>query len=229
MKIYNNRLYDDILVSLLNDQDQLHSFEMITSWFTNLKMFASLDVRECDLENVASWQTTENAVTHTSGKYFEVLGIKCKVGNREMTEWCQPIIRQREEGIIGFIIKKINGVMHLLIQAKMEAGNFDILEMAPTVQCITGSYSNPEYSVEYLDYFLSEKGIVHYDVLQSEEGGRFYQEQNKNVVIEVSEDELTNINPNFIWMTFRQVKEFIKYNNYFNIEARSLLACITPV
>ena len=229
LKIYDTDFQDDILHSLLSVDKQLYSFESIISWFTNLKMFAELSVKECNLNEVKSWQINDDSVSNQSGKYFEVLGIKCKVGNREMHQWYQPIIRQREEGIIGLIIKKINGVFHILIQAKMEAGNFDILEMAPTVQCITGSYSNPEYSVEYLNYFTEAKGIVHYDVLQSEEGGRFFHEQNKNVVIEVGENELKNIHPNFIWMTFKQAKEFIKFNNYFNIEARSLLACITPV
>jgi oxidase EvaA len=229
MQILFNKFQNDILHSLLDKDNSLSSFEDIISWFTNLKMYASLDVSRADLKDVASWKVDDNSVSHVSGKYFEVLGVKCKVGNREMAEWYQPIIRQREEGIIGFIVKKINGVLHLLVQAKMEAGNFDVLEMAPTVQCITGSYSNPEYSVEYLDYFLHSKGTVHYDVLQSEEGGRFYQEQNKNIVIELAEDEVVNANPNFIWMTFKQAKEFIKFNNYFNIEARSLLACITPV
>ncbi len=218
-----------ILASLLHREGACNSFEDIISWFTNLKMYASLDVTQCNLEEVSSWRIGENSVTHASGKYFEVLGIQCKVGNREMSEWSQPIIKQREEGIIGFIVKKINGVLHLLVQAKMEAGNFDVLEMAPTVQCITGSYSKPEFSVEYLDYFLERRGTVHFDVVQSEEGGRFYQEQNLNIVIEVGETDLQDIHPHFIWMTFKQAKEFIKFNNYFNIEARSLLACITPV
>lgn len=229
MTLYNHQFEDDIFKSLLNMNSELNSFESIISWFTNLKMFASLEVRDCNLDEVIGWTISNDSVSHDMGKYFEVLGLKCRVGNREMSEWYQPIIRQREEGIIGFIVKKINGTLHLLVQAKMEAGNFDILEMAPTIQCITGSYSNPEYSVVYLDYFLMEKGKVHYDVLQSEEGGRFYHEQNRNIVIEVAEDELKELHPNFIWMTFGQAKEFIKFNNYFNIEARSLLACITPV
>ena len=219
-----------ILKSLLdNNGAELFTFEKIISWFTNLKMHASLEVNKCNLNEIDDWIINDDCVSHTSGKYFEVLGVKCKVGNREMSEWYQPIIRQREEGIIGFLVKEINGVLHLLVQAKMEAGNFDILEMAPTVQCITGSYSNPEYNVEYLDFFLNNKSYLHYDVLQSEEGGRFFQEQNRNIVIEIEKDQLLNVHPNFIWMTFRQVKEFIKFNNYFNIEARSLLACITPV
>jgi NDP-hexose 2,3-dehydratase len=225
-----NKFQHAILKSLLDKSGaEMFTFEKIISWFTNLKMHASLEVNKCNLNEVNDWIINDNSVSHSSGKYFEVLGVKCKVGNREMAEWYQPIIRQREEGIIGFIVKEINGVLHLLVQAKMEAGNFDILEMAPTVQCITGSYSNPEYNVEYLDFFLNNKSNLHYDVLQSEEGGRFFQEQNRNMVIEIEKDQLTEINSNFIWMTFRQVKEFIKFNNYFNIEARSLLACITPV
>ncbi|TKC00455.1 NDP-hexose 2,3-dehydratase family protein [Pedobacter cryophilus] len=229
MELYKDPFQRDIFESLINRDNQTNSFENIISWFTNLKMFANLEIKECNIDDLDFWSVSEDSISHNSGKYFEVLGIKCTVGNRELSEWCQPIIRQREEGVIGFIVKKINGVLHILIQAKLEAGNFDILEMAPTVQCITGSYTNPEHSVEYLDYFLNKKGIVHYDVIQSEEGGRFFHEQNNNIVIEVAESDLNQIHPNFIWMTFNQAKEFIKFNNYFNIEARSLLACITPV
>lgn len=229
MEIYNSQFKNDLLESILTKNGDLHSFEKIISWFTNLKMFASLEVNKCNVSEINDWSIDEHSLSHNSGKYFEVLGVKCKVGNREMSEWYQPIIKQREEGITGFIIKKINGIYHILVQAKLEAGNFDVLEMAPTVQCITGSYSNPEYSVTYLDFFLKRKGIVHFDTLQSEEGGRFYQEQNQNIVLEVEENELQQIHPNFIWMTIKQAKAFIKFNNYFNIEARSILACITPV
>lgn len=224
-----NPFQKDIITSLLSKDRPGYSFGNIISWFTNLKMFASLDVKICNLNEVESWAVKADSVVHESGKYFEVLGLRCRVGNREMSEWYQPIIRQREEGIIGFLVKKIDGILYLLVQAKLESGNFDVLEMAPTVQCITGSYTNPEFSVEYLDYFLEKKGVIHYDVIQSEEGGRFYHEQNQNIVIEVGENELNEIHPNFIWMTFAQAKSFIKFNNYFNIEARSLLACITPI
>lgn len=229
MDLYINEIENKVLDSLIIGNNPLNSFEEIISWFTNLKMFASLETKSCNLSEVDSWIIDDHSVHHESGKYFEVLGIKCVVGNRELSKWYQPIIRQREEGITGFIIKNINGTIHLLVQAKLEAGNFDVLEMAPTVQCITGSYSKPEYSVNYLDYFLNKKGKVHYDVMQSEEGGRFFHEQNQNIVIEVDEWELLEIHPNFTWMTFKQAKEFIKFNNYFNIEARSILACFTPV
>ena len=225
-----NEVEEEILKSLLNNDASLHSYEEIISWFTKLKSNTDLIIEKCDIKNLSDWEVTDSTIVHKQGKYFEVLALLSKIGNREVKQWTQPIIKQREHGIIGFIIKKINGVFHLLVQAKVETGNFDIYEMAPTVQCITGSYTKPEYFVNYLDYFTKKKTYrIAYDSLQSEEGGRFYQEQNRNMVVIVDDSFPVNVLPRFIWMSFRQAKEFIKFNNYFNIEARSLIACISPI
>lgn len=225
-----NEVEQEILKSLLNNDASLFSYEEIISWFTNLKSNTDLIVEKCDIKDIIDWKVTTDSILHKNNRYFEVLALRSKIGNREVKEWTQPIIKQREHGIIGFIIKKINGVYHLLVQAKVETGNFDIYEMAPTVQCITGSYTQPEYSVNYLDFFTTRHNHrVVYDSLQSEEGGRFYQEQNRNVVIIVDDSFPVQTHSRYIWMTFRQAKEFIKFNNYFNIEARSLITCISPI
>jgi len=221
---------DEILKSLLIEKKAQFSYEEIISWFTNLKSMTDLQIERCNISELSDWVVTPSSISHRENKYFEILGVSSRIGSREVTEWCQPIVRQRETGIIGFIIRKINTVYHLLVQAKIEPGNFDVLEMAPTVQCITGSYRNPEYSVKYLEYFLGKKkGTVIYDVLQSEEGGRFYHEQNRNIVVVVDDTFPLTVDKYFTWMTFQQAKEFIKFNNYFNIEARGLLTCISPV
>jgi oxidase EvaA len=67
---------------------------------------------------------------------------------------------------------------------------------------------------------------IRYSTLQSEEGGRFYREQNKNLIIEVDSAMPRELPDNYIWMTLKQLKEFIRFNNYLNIQARSLLASI---
>ena len=221
---------DEILKSLLSEKEARFSYEEIISWFTNLKSMTDLEIQKCNISDLTDWNVTPFSISHKENKYFEILGISSRIGGREIADWCQPIVRQRETGIIGFVVRKINNVYHLLVQAKIEPGNFDVLEMAPTVQCITGSYRNPEYSVKYLEYFLGKKSCtVLYDALQSEEGGRFFHEQNRNVVVLANESFPLEVDDHFIWMTFQQVKEFIKFNNYFNIEARGLLACISPV
>ena len=67
---------------------------------------------------------------------------------------------------------------------------------------------------------------IRYSALQSEEGGRFYHDQNRYLIIEVDGNQELVLPDNYIWMTIRQMKEFIRFNNYFNIEARGLLSCM---
>jgi dTDP-4-dehydro-6-deoxy-alpha-D-glucopyranose 2,3-dehydratase len=231
LKSKQNNIQDSIILSLTESKQSFFSNEQIISWFSNLKSFCDMTTQHIDLKSLSDWSISNEKIQHKDNKYFEVLGLKIDILNREVQTWDQPIIKQLHEGIIGFIIKNINGVYHLLVQAKIESGNYDTFEMAPTVQCITGNYKEPEYEVPYLEYFLNDKmdKDTIYDTIQSEEGGRFYHEQNRNVVIVVGEDFPLKVHERYIWMTFRQVKEFIKYNNYFNIEARSLIACISPV
>ena len=41
-------------------------------------------------------------------------------------------------------------------------------------------------------------------------------------------EEISEILPdNYIWMTLNQLNAFIKFNNYLNIQARSLLAAVS--
>ena len=143
-----------------------------------------------------------------------------------MKIWNQPLIVPLQTGVFAFIIKKINNTYHFLVQAKVEPGNFDIIELAPTVQCITGSYSDSS-KVPFLNFVLnSADHKVVYDTFQSEEGGRFYKEENRNMIIEVDENFTENIPNNFMWISFNQLTIFLKFNNYLNIQSRSLISSI---
>ena len=114
------------------------------------------------------------------------------------------------------------------MQTKLECGNFDIIEFAPTVQCLTGNYKETEAgNLPFLDYILGvDKSQVIYDTFQSEEGGRFYKEQNRNLIVMAGDEISMDLPENYIWMTINQLQNFIKYNNYINIQARTLLATL---
>lgn len=200
------------------------------AWMTRLKTLYELDVHPIPLNQVAGWVRSEDEIYHAERKYFRVLAVDVCIGNREVKQWSQPIMQSAQEGIIGFLVKKINGVYHFLVQAKVEAGNFDILELAPTVQCLTGNYRKglSEYEVPFLEHFLNaEPGQILYKTLQSEEGGRFFREQNLNILVEVGDEfPVEPLPQRYTWMTLGQLMEFIRYNNYLNIQARSLLSAI---
>ena len=147
--------------------------------------------------------------------------------DREVPTWDQPIIKQDHKGFVGFIIKEFDGIMHFLIQLKMESGVMDLLEIAPTVQLITSNYEEndmPLFTDELL-YRNNSETIT--DVFQSEEGGRFFRESNQNIILLADDSFQPDEGDDFIWMTMGQLKQFIKFNNYLNIETRSLLACLS--
>ncbi len=218
---------DRILESLCSRQ-AYSSVPHLISWFTELRTRMDMTVNPCGLDDLESWSSCDDHIKHCAGKYFEVMGVHAEVGKREVAVWDQPLVKQVDEGLVGFLVKEIGGVWHLLVQAKVEPGNLDVLAMAPTVQCITGSYKKMEYPVPYIDWFIGS-GTVHYDTLQSEEGGRFYHEQNRYMLVEVGDDFPLAVSDFYCWMTFYQLKQFILFNNYVNIEARSLIACVSPV
>ncbi|HMP93423.1 MAG TPA: NDP-hexose 2,3-dehydratase family protein, partial [Phnomibacter sp.] len=219
-----------LFYSYVQQGPALHSFAHLLSWLTELKSSYELEVSLMPLKEVQSWHRDAYRIYHEEGRYFEVMGVEVSICNREVTRWSQPIVKPCQEGIVAFIAKTINGVLHFLVQAKLEVGNLDIVELAPTVQCITGNYRKGlnEYDVPYLDYVLQAAPAQRmFDVLLSEEGGRFYKNQNRNLVVWAPDDYPLEELPNYSWMTLHQLMQFMQYNNYLNIEARSLLSVLS--
>ena len=199
----------------------------VLSWLTNLKSRYDLSVERVPLNQIKEWECREDEIVRYDKKYFRVLGVRVHIANREVVSWCQPLVQPMQQGICAFIIKKIGGIYHFLVQAKLECGNRDVFELAPTVQCLTGSIFNGAPRPPYTDYVLNaRKEQIIYDALQSEEGGRFYHEQNRNMIVVADDDFPMDLPLTYQWMTLGQINEFMRYSNYINIQARSLIAAL---
>jgi len=226
----SNQINIHLLNSMLNKDISLNSIDSIITWIANLKTKYSLEVTRTPLKELVNWVYNGMSYVHKENKYFEVIGTNIEIGNREAVTWDQPMIKPVQEGIIAYIIKPINEVYHFLVQAKLEPGNLDILELAPTVQCMTGNYrtGKNEYSVPFInDVLNAEKHRIWYSAMQSEEGGRFYKEQNLNRIVEADDNFLLEVPENYCWMTLNQLLVFIKFNNYVNIASRSLISAVS--
>ncbi|MCP4216932.1 MAG: NDP-hexose 2,3-dehydratase [bacterium] len=206
----------------------LYDFDEILSWLAQVKTDYELTVEKIPLREVHDWVRTDESIHHKSNKYFSVLPVSVEIDNREVRTWSQPLMQPAQEGLCAFVVKIIHGVYHFLVQAKVECGNLDVLELAPTVQCLTGNYRDTKKgALPFLDYVLNAKeDRIRFDTLQSEEGGRFFREQNRNLIIEAESDFDENLPPHYTWMTLSQLKLFLKFNNYLNIQARSLISAI---
>ncbi|WP_434222744.1 NDP-hexose 2,3-dehydratase family protein [Limnospira platensis CENA597] len=236
---YCNRNIVNQFISSVSDQfkiDMLYSeistntyisMDGFIAWFTELKSLFDLSVSKIRLDDIPEWQLTDDKIHHIENKFFEVIPVKVQIEKREVLSWDQPMVRPCQQGICAFIIKKIDGIYHFLVQAKVECGNFDIVEIAPTVQCLTGSYKsgNVYFLKDVLDA-LKNPQKVKFNTIQSEEGGRFFRESNRNIIVEVGDKFSLDVPINFNWLSMGQLKNLIRFNNYVNIQARSLLSLI---
>jgi oxidase EvaA len=226
----NNNVNESLLNSILIGDLSYKNIDDIISWITRLKINYFIEIKKIPLKALDNWAYNGMSIMHKDKKYFSVIGVNVEIGNREVVSWDQPMIKPAQEGIIAFLVKEINGVYHFLVQAKFEAGNYDILELAPTVQCLTGNYriGENEYSVPFIDDVLgASPDRIWISTYQSEEGGRFFKEQNLNRIVEVNDEFSIDIPENYCWMTLNQLLTFIKFNNYVNIAARSLISAIS--
>lgn len=218
------------LRSALTASGALYGFDELLAFITRHKSENELAIERVRLDALEHWRIGESEIAHDEHKYFKVIATRVEIGNREVARWTQPMVESAQEGICAFVCKEIDGVLHFIVQAKLECGNFDVIELAPTVQCLTGNYNTPSSreNLPFLEYVLnvSPSSIV-FDTMQSEEGGRFFREQNRNLMILAGDEIALELPANFIWMTLHQLHTFMKFNNYLNIQARSLLASVS--
>lgn len=213
--------------AVADDSHAEHDFDELISWITHLKTDFDLNVRRVPLNKLDGWIVDEESVRHRTGRYFKVIGVDVTATSREVASWQQPLIESVPGGVLAFVCQKRRGLLHFLVQGRVEPGNFDGVELAPTVQCNVNNYDTgrpdllpPFYSiVEQADRYT-----IWFDAIHSEEGGRFYHDENRYLIVEIGEDVNLTLPHNYTWMTIRQLKEFIRFNNYLNIEARGLLA-----
>lgn len=199
-----------------------HSNELILNWLTQKKLQCDINVKSIPLIDLKDWEMNMNEIAHEKNNFFKVIGVNVSIENREVTSWSQPMIKPCEKGLIGLGYSLIDSVPHFLVRAKFEIGSFDKIEFAPSIQTSFSNLSNDDRWV--LELFRKGKKI--FSVYQSEEGGRFFQEENLNELYELPYIELDSYSSNFQWMTYRQIHQMMSFSGIVNIQLRTILSMI---
>src|SRR5882724_3710439 len=218
------------LQSALEPNGSFMSNDQLLGWMHQRRDAVTSRIDLIPFDKLKKWAF--NPVTgnlqHESGKFFSIEGIAIHTNWGNVPHWTQPIINQPEIGFLGIITKKINGVLHFLMQAKIEPGNINYVQLSPTLQATKSNYSKIHQgkSPLYLEYFNGDKKIkVLLDQLQSEQGARFLKKRNRNIIVEVEED--IAVKGDFCWLTLGQLKALMRYDNLVNMDTRTVLSGIS--
>lgn len=217
----------DLVKSWAEKDDCLESTSSILGWINELNQTYHVQIQKNKLSDSLFWfyDQQEGTIRNQKRSFFEITGIQKSIKGKVVLE--QPVIIQDEISFLGIICKEINGVLHFLMQAKIEPGNVNIVQLSPTIQATKSNFTQAHGGAKpsYLDYFLyakPEQLIV--DQLQSEQSSRFYKKRNRNIILFLEEE--VEVLPRFKWMTLGQIKELMKVDNIVNMDARTVLSCI---
>jgi dTDP-4-dehydro-6-deoxy-alpha-D-glucopyranose 2,3-dehydratase len=220
------------LLESANEKNSLHTLDYVMDWFEKQRKNCTMKVKEVNIADLDGWITdgTTKNISHTSGEFFSVRGAHVEqTFKREVPSWSQPLFFQKEWGIIGVLRKKINGVYHYLLNAKAEPGNIDKLQMSPTLQATFSNLKQAHHGRKPLfwEYFEDDgRSKIIYSRHQTEDGGRFYLKANRNMLVEVSEDEKIDVPDDFIWVTMYQIKQMLKHDTLVTPHVRSIISVL---
>ena len=195
--------------------------QKITNWINEKTKENILDVKFTKLDKINKWKFSKVEIYHTSKNFFRIVGIRV-FSNFYKNNWDQPIIIQNEIGILG-IIKDPQNKKYLL-QAKVEPGNINKLQLAPTVQATQSNYSGVHggSKVPYVKHFLKLKNIKKYE--QSEQGFRYLNKFNYNILI--TNLKKITLKKDFFWFSKNELKELIHEKNLLNMNTLSIFSSI---
>lgn len=201
----------------------------VLEWLDERRRSGRFRVDRIPFADLAGWSFAESTgnLVHDSGRFFSVEGLDVSVDADPARAWQQPIIRQPEVGILGILAKQIDGVLHLLMQAKMEPGNPNLVQLSPTVQATRSNYTGVHRGqpVRHLNHFTEPgRGRVLTDVLQSEHGSWFYRKSNRNMVVETAGEVADH--EDFRWLNLGQIAALLRRDNVVNMDSRTVLSCL---
>ena len=221
---------------LNSNKKPLHTTREIKVWYRKIIKKANIKIKTIPLRKCKSWKMNNDGhITHSSGSFYKVEGIRVLNSfNREIEGGCdQPMLTEPgfDGGILGLLKKRINNTPHYLVNAKFEPGNYNFIQLSPTVQATFSNIKKAHKgrNVKFINLFKSPKKNnckIIFKQWVSEEGGRLRNKRNLGIVIEHISNDKLEIETDFKWFTLKQIKELILENAMINPHLRTLVSFI---
>ena len=164
----------------------MSNLNKIYTWLKNQKKIQKIIIKEKNISDLNSWKYNSEKIYHNSKKFFSIIGLRVVSNFYKRYTWDQPIIYQKDNGILGVIRRYKNGQPEYLMKANVEPGNINKLQISPTVQATKSNYTRVHggKKIKYLNFFLNKtKWLV--NSKQTEQGFiyLFHQAYRRQIVL----------------------------------------------
>ena len=199
--------------------------DKLNAWLNQQRISNKLKIKKKSYQDLKQWKFKEKLIHHKKNNFFSIRPFLFSLKTKK---WFQPLIIQKEQGILGIIKKKIKDTNYYLLQSKIEPGNINGVQISPTVQATKSNYLRKHKGKKtvFLDYFLNKKNVKVLSSLKlSEQGSRFLDKKNKNILIEVNNFP-KKLKKNFCWLTTQNIKYLISKKNIINMDTISVFSSV---
>lgn len=205
----------------------MRKFLSLDNWIKNQRKKNTIKLVASDIRKIQDWKFNKKKIYHKSKIFFSILAFRLYQKNIKKT-WYQPLIIQKEVGILGIIKRKVHDKSFYLLQAKAEPGNKNGIQLSPTVQATKSNYlrKHKGKKTKFLDFFLKKNKKLDFIKKKrlSEQGSRYDKKSNFNILIELKRKTI-QIPKNYVWLGSEELKYLIKKKNLMNMDTLSVFSC----
>ncbi len=223
-----NKSLMQLIESWATVENPFNSTEEILSWIEGKNRDVRVRITKVPYDYSGEdwhYDRERGEIRNRTRSFFQIRGLRKTVDDRLVLE--QPIIIQDEIGYLGIICKEFDGVLYFLMQAKIEPGNVNKIQISPTIQATKSNFMQAHggRTPSYLEYFSNKHDYeIIVDQIQSEQSSRFFGKRNRNIIIVVNEE--VDVLDTHRWMTLGQIKQLMRYDNLVNMDTRTVISCI---
>lgn len=169
------------------------------------------------LNSLKGWEIQDNGIVDisNSGIWVDMFKISCTT--REVSEWSQPLLCCSNRGMVILLIRKINGHYYFLVSIQSEFGITGEISVLPSYVVYPGENNENKNN-------FSVNGNLITEMIQSEEGGRFYKNENIYKVIQIK-DEIEKDADQY-WVNLYTLKSILKSSNRASFQLRCVASLV---
>jgi oxidase EvaA len=172
------------------------------------------------ISELQNWELTDEGVLDKGNSGVSVNIYKVACTNREVKTWIQPLLCAANRGLITLLMRQVNNKSEFLLSYQSEFGISGEKVLLPSYIIYPGE-NHQNKTTSY------QEGKVLSEVIQSEEGGRFYLNENIYQVILVDRD--FEADKWQFWVDAEALKGLLKTSNQVSIQLRCITSLILKI
>ncbi|MGB0523589.1 MAG: NDP-hexose 2,3-dehydratase family protein [Flammeovirgaceae bacterium] len=168
-----------------------------------------------------SWAYRDGVLSHSSNGFFHVTGLM-----HQHTQEEQLVLYQPQSALTGLALYKEGREAYVLLQARAEPGNVNVVQYGPTIQSTAANYlrvhggKKTAYAELFREFSPLAYPLGH--VMQIDLGKRYFKKSKFHSYVELK--EMIPTEPNMAWVPLSLILDMAQEDNFLNVDLRSLLS-----